>query len=205
MRWWLLLLCACGTSHAQDLGPRATVKLVVLGDFPSDLRDAIAQGVEDELQVEVERMEPRRLPREAYYPPRRRYRADKLLDFLRPLLDGQPESVKVIGFTGVDISTTAHGVRDWGVFGLGDLGGRASVISTFRLRRRARNNRHFRFRVVTTAIHEVGHTLGLRHCTEDRCLMNDAHGSIRPIDNATGHLGPECRARLERFAPRQPR
>ncbi|HJK95071.1 MAG TPA: matrixin family metalloprotease [Polyangiaceae bacterium LLY-WYZ-15_(1-7)] len=187
---------------ADALGPRALVKLQILGeDFPAELEEAIATGVAEELQVRVERLPRRPLPRAAYYAPRRRYRADRLLDHLRPLLEGEPEAVKVLGFTTVDISTTAHGVRDWGVFGLGDLGGRSSVISTFRLRRRVRDAAHLRFRVVTTAIHEVGHTLGLDHCTEPRCLMNDAHGSIRPVDESTGHLGPACRAELEQLAP----
>ncbi len=186
-------------------GPRAQVKLVTFGDFPEDLATAIAQSLRAELQVEVARLPPMELPPDAYYPPRRRYRADTLLEHLRTHLEGEPPSVKVLGFTTVDISTSARGHFDWGVFGLGDLGGRASVISTFRLRRQARDAEHLRFRVVTVAIHEVGHTLGLSHCTEDRCAMNDAHGSIATVDQSTGHLGPECRHELERRAPRSRR
>lgn len=185
-----------------SLGPRAHVLLVTFGDFPEDLATAIAEGLTAELQVEVTRLPPLELPADAYYPPRRRYRADELLDHLRAHLRREPPSVKVLGFTTVDISTSARGRFDWGVFGLGDVGGRASVISTFRLRRHARDAEHVRFRVVTTAIHEVGHTLGLRHCTEDRCVMNDAHGSIATVDRSTGHLGPECRREVERRTPR---
>jgi len=181
------------------------VKLVVLGDdFPEGLDAAIAEGLERELQVRVETMPARPLPEEAYYAPRRRYRADTLLEHLGPLLEDAPPHVKVLGFTARDISTTARGAYDWGVFGLGDLGGRSAVLSTFRLRRRVRDQDHFRFRVVTTAVHEVGHTLGLEHCTEHRCVMNDAHGSIRPVDESTGSLGRECRAEMERLAPRLP-
>ncbi len=216
----LLLWFGCDASEAQapasspaapqpvpamaqpDPGPRAHVKLVTFGPFPAELRAAVAEGLQAELQVEVARLPPMDLPADAYYPPRRRYRADRLLDHLRMHLDGEPSSVKALGLTTVDISTSAHGHSDWGVFGLGDLGGRASVISTFRLRRRARDTEHLRFRVVTTAIHEIGHTLGLPHCTEDRCVMNDAHGSIATVDRSTGHLGPACRRQLERRAPR---
>ncbi len=204
-----LLLVVLGTlggepnAHAQnaDDAYRAHVKLVVLGRFDAALERAIADGLTRELQVRVESLPRRALPQAAYYAPRRRYRADRLLDHLRAELENEPNQVKVIGFTSSDISTTARGHRDWGVFGLGDLGGRASVISTHRLRRRARDADHLRFRVVSTAIHEVGHTLGLRHCTESRCVMNDAHGTIRTVDNSTGHLGPECRAEVERDAP----
>ncbi len=76
------------------------------------------------------------------------------------------------------------------------------MISLFRLRRGMRDDALLLHRVVSTAIHEVGHTLGLAHCTEPRCVMNDAHGTVVTVDNSTGHLGPECRAEVERRAPR---
>ncbi|MEM9073260.1 MAG: matrixin family metalloprotease [Myxococcota bacterium] len=203
MRTWTVLsaLVVASVSAQPPTGTRARVKMIVLGDFPEELKEAIAEGLRSELQVAVEPLPSLPLPEDAYYPPRRRYRADKLLDHLRTHLRGEPNDVKVIGFTSVDISTSARGRFDWGIFGLGDLGGRASVISTFRLRRRARNDAHFRFRVVSTAIHEIGHTLGLAHCTEARCVMNDAHGTIATIDHSTGHLGPECRAEVNREVP----
>jgi archaemetzincin len=182
-------------------GPRATVKLVALGTVPDDLFAEIATGLERELVVVVERIEGRSLPESAYYEPRRRYRADRLLAFLDDELAGEPETTRVLGITTVDISTTKPPHRDWGVFGLGMLGGRSCVISTFRLGRRARDEEHRRFRIVTTAIHEVGHTLGLEHCVEPRCVMRDAEGSIATVDSSTGELGPGCRRDLDRFAP----
>ncbi|MCB9601870.1 MAG: matrixin family metalloprotease [Sandaracinus sp.] len=201
----ILVLAAIGGSRAQHPPRRALVELVVLThpthEFPASLERAIAEGLRDELQVEVQTLPRRPLPDEAFYARRRRYRADVLLDHLRPLQAGEPETTKVLGFTAADISTTARGRFDWGVFGLGDLGGRAAVLSTFRLRRNARDDAHFTFRVVTTAVHEVGHTLGLEHCTEPRCVMNDAHGSIATVDGSDGHLGPVCRARVDRSAP----
>ena len=38
-------------------------------------------------------------------------------------------------------------------------------------------------------------------CTEPRCVMNDAEGSIATVDNSTGRIGPECRAELDRESP----
>jgi hypothetical protein len=62
---------------------------------------------------------------------------------------------------------------------------------------------HRTFRVVTTAVHEVGHTLGLDHCVEPHCVMNDAEGSIETVDHSTGKLGQECRDELDREEPRR--
>ena len=173
--------------------------LVTLGRFPRELTDAVEAGLREELQVDVVRIDDAPLPRFAYYPPRRRYRAERLLNYLRSRVPGA--NARVLGMTDVDISTTKGTIYDWGVFGLGDLGGKACVISIFRLRRRARDADHLRFRVTTTAIHEVGHTLGLEHCTEPACVMRDAEGSIRTVDTSSGHLGPECRAEVDREAP----
>jgi archaemetzincin len=175
---------------------RGTVVLVPLGSFPKDLAGAVATGLHEEFRVEVEHHDPVLLPPTAYYPPRKRYRAEKLLGFLGGLVDPRRADTRVLGLTEVDISTTKGKYEDWGIFGLGELPGRAAVISSKRLRRRARDADHVRFRVVTTAIHEIGHTFGLPHCTEPRCVMQDAHGSIENTDASTGHLGPGCRAKL---------
>ena len=112
--------------------------------------------------------------------------------------------VKVLALTAVDVSTSKPPHRDWGVFGLGTLGGRSAVISTFRLKRGAKSREHLVFRIATTAVHEVGHMLGLEHCEEPRCVMQDAHGSIRNTDSSTGRPGPACRTALDRRSPRIP-
>ncbi len=180
---------------------RGVVVLVPLGDFPVDLLDEVERRLMDEFTVRVRRHEPVPLPPDAYYEPRRRYRAEKLLDHLHVVVPDP--NVRVLGLTKVDISTTKGKYRDWGIFGLGELPGQTSVISMYRLKRKAKDREHLAFRVGTTAVHEIGHTFGLDHCgeAEARCAMQDAEGSIVNTDNSTGELGPRCRTKLERRAP----
>jgi archaemetzincin len=196
-----LLLAAshvlAASTPASGRSERVKVFLVALGDFPAPLVDEVAGALRAEYGVEVERLPPRVLPASAYYSPRRRYRAEKLLDFLRASIPGTAGAkARILGLTAVDISTTKDRNVDWGVFGLGDIGGRAAVTSSFRLRRNARDPTQVVSRVRSTAVHEVGHTLGLDHCDEPRCVMLDAEGSIRNTDSGTGHLGAKCRRKL---------
>ncbi|MEM6291459.1 MAG: archaemetzincin [Myxococcota bacterium] len=189
----------------QVSAARAVVYLAPLGRFDEALLDAVASALQAELQVEVRRLETHPLPKAAWYAPRRRYRAEKLLDHLETLIPaGEPASTRILGLTQKDISTTKGDFKDWGIFGLGNMPGQAAVLSSHRLRRKAKNAAHVRKRVVNTAIHEVGHTLGLDHCTEaaQRCPMQDAEGGIANTDSSSGHLGPQCRAELEREVPR---
>lgn len=180
--------------QAQTLATEVTVALAPLGPFQPTLLDEIERGLVAELRVSVLRVEALSLPPTALYAPRRRYRAERLLDFMRPRM--RAPATRILGVTEVDISTTAHGVYDWGVLGLGDLGGRACVISTWRCRRTARDAAQASRRMVTTCIHEVGHTLGLPHCPDTACLMTDARGSVLTVDRTSGHLCARCRQRV---------
>jgi archaemetzincin len=179
---------------------RRRVRLTVFKSFPKRLLEPVMAGLEEELQVEALPPEYVDLPKSAYYPPRKRYRAERLLDFLQArALPGESH----LGLTTVDISTTKGRYRDWGIFGLGNLRGRSCIISCRRLMRGTRDEERIRHRIVTTAVHEVGHMLGLPHCPVPRCVMNDAKGTIRTVDATDGHLCARCRARIERMAPQR--
>lgn len=179
---------------------RAVVILVPLKSFPESLLDTVEASLVAEYDVQVRRHAVEPLPKAAYYSPRRRYRADTLLEHLETFAADEPKTTRVLGLTEVDISTTKGEYKDWGVFGLGYSPGQAAVVSSFRLRRKATAER-LEARVQNVALHEIGHTFGLPHCTESGCLMLDAEGGIENTDTSTGHLGSACTAKLEQLAP----
>lgn len=193
---WTLPSRGLAQSYASmAIRPRdARVSVQPMGSFDPALFDQIADGLSAELGVAVQREQAIDMPQSAYYARNRRYRAERLLDFLRARVRAPVN--RILGVTELDISTTAHGVYDWGILGLGDLPGPACTISMFRCRRNARDAAQVRFRMVTTCVHEVGHTLGLDHCPSPRCLMADARGTVRTIDNSTGRLCNRCRTQL---------
>lgn len=189
---------------ASETQIRAVVVIVVLGEFPEELVAAVEAALRETYQVEVRRHAAVPLPKEAWYAPRRRYRADVLLGHLGGLVADMPAGTRALGLTSVDISTTKDDFKDWGVFGLGELGGTAAVVSGFRLWRKTRDRQKIAWRVTNTAVHEVGHVLGLDHCEEPRCVMLDAQGGIDNTDHSTGAPGPGCAAKLDRLSPLRP-
>jgi archaemetzincin len=108
------------------------------------------------------------LPSSAYYGKRKRYRADSLIRYLK---DRTHEGQITIGLTNKDISHTNGNIIDYGIMGLGYRPGKSCITSTFRL---SKNNMEEQF--FKLAIHEIGHTQGLDHCSSEACYMRDAEG-----------------------------
>ncbi len=191
------------TPDADD--ERSVIAVLPIGQVDTFVIRQVKGGIEKFFPVRVAVIAPATLPAAAYYKPNARYRAEKLLDFLDSIIVHADSSyAKIIGITEVDISTTKDDVYDWGIFGLGSMPGLACVVSTFRLGRGKVDEKKFLVRLVKVTNHELGHTFGLDHCPIPHCLMEDAKGTIKTVDNETGELCPGCRRRLNAVLPRIP-
>ncbi|MEO6980561.1 MAG: hypothetical protein ABI113_19365 [Mucilaginibacter sp.] len=108
-------------------------------------------------------------------------------------------SENLLILTGKDIAyvNPERHVAEWGIFGLGFRPGTTCVISTYRLKRHA-SKQLFHSRLTKVCLHEIGHNLGLNHCTsgDKRCLMNDARGTIKEVDQEEMFLCEKCRRTL---------
>jgi len=108
-------------------------------------------------------------PRYAYNDTRCQYNS-KLI--LKHLLDRNfQDSFRLIGVTPVDLYVPILKY----VFGLAQIQGKCSIISLHRLYPmfydQPSNPDLLLARVEKTALHELGHTLGLTHCRDRRCVM----------------------------------
>jgi archaemetzincin len=176
---------------------RTKVYLLPIGaTFPEADWEKIDASLGYFFRLEIERLPAVELPAEAYYRPRNRYRAEKLLAFLSERV---PADARVLlGLTAIDISTTKEPYEDYGILGLATLSGRECVISKFRAKRGTRSETHARERFAKVVVHEVGHTVGLPHCATPGCLMEDARGSVASTDREFD-LCENCRKLAARF------
>jgi archaemetzincin len=196
----LSALLGFAVAHAAA-ADEVRIALQSLGKVPADVVEKVRVHLEEIYTVHVEVLPAKELPASAFYRPRQRYRADKLLDWLES--NTAATFTKVIGITAADISTTKGEVFDWGIFGLGQLGQRPCVISTFRLGRGVPRDKLL-LRTQRVAAHEIGHTFGLEHCPMPGCMMSDAEGKISTVDNETGQLCEHCRVRVPTRKTLQP-
>lgn len=102
---------------------------------------------------------------------RNQYLSDRLLSWLRQTLQ-PPEDTKVLAVCDFD----AYFGKFNFCFGQAIIGGTVSAIYLVRLHPLESNNDNalqklFQDRMVKEAIHELGHTYGLRHCSNDDCIM----------------------------------
>jgi len=87
---------------------------------------------------------------------------------------------------------------EWGIFGLGLRPGKTCVISTSRLRKNVSKQKTYE-RLEKVALHEIGHNLGLEHCTNNKkCMMNDANGTIQQVDNEKVWFCEKCMKQIKK-------
>ncbi|PBQ33306.1 Zn-dependent protease [Sphingobacteriaceae bacterium] len=166
----VIFMSCCGGDSTK--GFESTEKVIIinvqpLGDFSAKQTSFIVNELK-KVYSKVILNKPINFPKSAYYEPRKRYRADSLIKFLRGITE---QDHVTIALTDKDISTTKGKVQDFGIMGLGYQPGRSCVVSTFRLAKQNLNTQFFK-----VAVHELGHTQGLPHCSVKTCYMRDAEG-----------------------------
>lgn len=173
--------------------------------FSGALADSVSASIQRTFGCNVEILPSQAIPKNAFVNIKSpRYRADSIIDMLRRDMD--PKFDHIIGLTALDISTTKRDVfgnvlkpasryEDWGVFGLGFRPGESCVVSTFRLN--TTDSKLLLERLKKVCNHELGHNLGLAHCTSgDKCVMKDAAETIKTVDYVDLVLCSDCQSKI---------
>jgi len=123
---------------------------------------------------------------------RRQYRAEIVLHHL--LAEANDETV-VLGIVDVDLYVPDLNF----VFGLSQRYGRAALVSIRRLDPvfygQPPNQEILWNRALKEAVHELGHTFGLNHCWNSKCVMSFSN-SIMEVDGKSPNFCRRCRSSL---------
>lgn len=190
--------------HACNPPKNKQVAIQIFESFNLQLAKELQTNIQKNYGFNVIIWNPVDLPQQAFVNQKSpRYRADSLIAYLKR---NKPDSIDfVLGLTTKDISTTkrdwkgstlkpAYKYEDWGVFGLGYRPGPSCIVSSHRISGNAQT-RLQRLKKIT--VHELGHNLGLKHCSSsDSCVMRDAAETIKTIDRVSVNLCTSCQAKI---------
>ncbi|MBA7511760.1 hypothetical protein ES705_03756 [subsurface metagenome] len=170
------------------------IYLIPIGDVEKDTLLKLCWVLREKFEAVFEVGEPLSLLEDAYRPRRGQYFTTPILEELKQNIP--EEADKVLGVLDMDIFVPALNF----IFGQADLGGKVALISLTRLREEfygnSKNEKLFLERVLTEAAHELGHTFGLRHCDNQKCVMRFSN-DIRDTDIKGADFCEQCREKLE--------
>jgi archaemetzincin len=130
----------------------------------------------------------------AYNPLRDQYLSTLILEKLTEL--APPQSLKIMALCEIDLFVPILTY----VYGEAQLSGKSCIVSLYRLKNQEApitiQTEAFNTRAVKEAIHELGHTFGLRHCPDHACLMHYCR-SIEDVDRKSDQFCRYCRIMLE--------
>lgn len=170
------------------------IYLIPVGAVEEVVLEAIARAVERIFNRPCGVGESLADPAYAYDRPRRQYRVDEILLRLRRM--DMPQAHRLLGLVDRDCYTPGLNF----VFGQAVAGGRDAVVALPRLRQKfyglPKDEVLFQERATKEAVHELGHTYGLGHCPDSRCVMHFSN-SLADTDIKGATFCERCRAELD--------
>jgi archaemetzincin len=128
---------------------------------------------------------------QAHNPEREQYDSSKLLATL-----GTPQGQeKIVGIADVDLYVPRLNF----VFGEADTSSGTAIVSLCRLRQEYYgldpDEALFLGRATKEIVHELGHTFGLEHCPNNKCVMHFSN-SLADTDVKEAHFCDKCRPKI---------
>jgi len=174
------------------------IEIVAIGKVPAKLLRALVLALEKAFSPFIDGCiigPPLEMPPAAYNSSRKQYLADLILDRLRHRITGEN---KLLALIENDLYT--HGLNF--VFGQAQCPGRVALVSLRRLDLTfygiTADYNLFLKRATKEAVHELGHTFGLRHCSNLDCVMSFSN-SILDVDRKSPTFCDACKKKLFTF------
>ena len=165
------------------------VHLLPVGTINLGLLEYLRDGLPERLKVRCEILPFRLDPAATYHPERQQFHSSEIVERMQTMI--RPKDWRFLAVADIDLYIPILKY----VFGEAQIGGPCALVSTFRLHQQfyglERNEDLLKDRLLKEAVHELGHTLGLKHCEDYRCAMASSH-AVEWIDLRKGFLCEYC-------------
>jgi len=170
------------------------VHLLPVGSTAVSLLEDLRAAIPKRLPLRCEILPVTLDPTPSYHAERQQFHSSEILQRMQSFI--RPKGWRLLAVAEVDLYIPILKY----VFGEAQMGGPCALVSTYRLRQEFygldRDETLMRERLLKEAIHELGHTLNLRHCQDYQCAMASSH-SVEWIDLRENRLCDACMYALE--------
>lgn len=158
-----------------------------VGEIREEWLTFLGKGLEDVFGYPYRVSPLSKIPESSYNKDREQYDAEVLLGEIAKNISSVSKSLLGV----IDVDLYVEGLNF--VFGLADKG--LAIISITRFRPEfygEKKNEHlFKERLLKESIHELGHTFGLHHCIDKRCVMHFSN-SLEDTDFKSTNFCRNC-------------
>ena len=171
-----------------------TLLLLSVGKIEISLLWELSGAIPKSLDVTCEILPYILDPNPSYHPERQQYHSSEILQRMQALV--RPHDWRFLAVADVDLYIPILKY----VFGEAQIAGSCAVVSAYRLRQEfyglERDDALLSRRLLKESVHELGHTLELRHCQDYRCVMASSH-AVEWIDLREATLCDSCRCQVD--------
>jgi len=169
------------------------LQLLPIGKVDDALLRGLQNGIPQFVDVSCEVLPPLLDPAPAFHSERQQHHSSELLQHMQGLVDQR--TWRLLGVTSLDLYIPILTF----VFGEAQMGGPCALVSTYRLRQEfyglPPDPKLLQQRLLKESVHELGHTLELRHCPDYACVMASAH-AVEWIDLRGTVLCQTCKTKV---------